>query len=316
MPSSKPSASPNSNHPLFVRLLLRRHSAAARPLVVAVGVYFLALVPSGGCATWNDAPRVSEAISDAEPTVPSNQRRVRLEVEFLPVPLSEFDAEFADSVWQQVDETPLDVELRGRLAQNGLRAGLLSQAEPFRKQLQQSIVAKGDVVDQFLDQASIASDLSHDRQQIPLRFGRRYEVPLRQPIEGSHTSLVRFDGETIGRTLSHPQHVLVLTGHPGERAGEIRLHVRLEIQHGESKQKFVSSDTALRIDNRREAWSLPELDLSLATSEGKSLVLGAAVPATGLGKEMLTGVSSDHANEQVFVLVHVLQVPTAIERLP
>ena len=74
-------------------------------------------------------------------------------------------------------------------------------------------------------------------------------------------------------------------------------------------------EAALRIDTRRETWSIPELDLNLTASEQDTLVIAATTPATGLGKKMLTGTGSDHDQEQVLVLVHIAQVPTAVDQL-
>ena len=148
-----------------------------------------------------------------------------------------------------------------------------------------------------------------------MRMGHRYELPLRQPIEGSHVALVRIDGETIGRTLNNAQYSFAITATQASAQKRVRLRFRPEIQFGDTRQKWISSEKAIRIDTRRNTWSIPELDLNLMASEQDTFVIAAATPITGLAKHMLTGTGSDYAAQQLVVLVHVAKIPSAVDRL-
>ena len=213
-----------------------------------------------------------------------------------------------------IDETAIDASARGRLIANGLRVGRVINIERFRRRVT-DLKPDQDVVDQFLSNASIASEVSHNDQRIPMRFGRRYELPLHQPVEGEQVTMVRIDEQTIGRTLNDPQYLFAVTATAGKRASEISLQLRPEVQHGEMKHKWVSSDTALRIDARRETWSIDHLDLNLNAVEGDTFVVAATNPPIGLAAQMLVGTTPDQAPQQILVLIRVDQVPTPAEQL-
>ena len=148
-----------------------------------------------------------------------------------------------------------------------------------------------------------------------MRFGKRVELPLGQPIEGSHVAMLRVDGETVGQTLPNAQYLFALTATQADSANQIRLKIRPEIQYGDTKQKWVSSDTALRIDSRRETWSLPELDLNLIASEQDLIVLAPTRPLKALAKRMWSGTGSDQEDEELYVLLRIVQIPSAVDQL-
>jgi hypothetical protein len=269
-----------------------------------------------GCANWKQppaAPPPSPSSGDVAGAL-ENPKRVIMEVEFVNItPPDPVDIDQSAALWQWVDETAIDTRIRQRLLVNGIRAGLIANPEQFRQRLADAAITP-DVVETFLSEASVASDVAHGRQRLAMRMGRRYELPLRQPIDGSHVALLRVGDQTIGRTLHNAQYLLTLTATPADVQKQLRLKIRPEIQFGDTRQKWVSSDTALRIDNRRDTWALPELDLDLTASEGDTLVISAATPVTGIAQHMLTGAGADQGPQQLFVLISLAQVPSAAER--
>ena len=88
-----------------------------------------------------------------------------------------------------------------------------------------------------------------------------------------------------------------------------------EIQHGDTVRKWVSSDTALRIDSRRETWQLESMNLQFNAQEGDLIVIGPTQPLHGVAKHMLSGVGQDNQQEQLILLIRVAQIPTLIEEL-
>lgn len=237
-----------------------------------------------------------------------------LEFEFVNIAVDDDDIDQSASLWQWIDETAVDPDLRRILLANGIRVGFVASEERFRQRLTDSTIEQ-DVVETFLSQASVASDVSRGKKRIPMRLGHRYELPLRQPIAGSHVALVRADGETIGRTLSNAQYFLAVTPTQASGIKQVDLRFRPEIQFGDARQKWTSSDTAVRIDTRRDVWSLPELDLTVTAKEHDTLVIAATSPAVGLAKHMLMGNDSNNDQEQVVILVRVAQVPSAVDKL-
>lgn len=270
----------------------------------------------GGCASWNSsATDLSELNKKAGLTeLPESRKSVALEFEFINLPLADMVADDSESVWQWVDETRVDTVIRQRLLANGIRVGFVANEQRFRRRLN-SQTQEQDVVEQFLAEASVASDFDQGQKRVPLRMGRRYELPLHRPIPGNHVALIRVQDETIGRTLSDAQYLYAITAKPADNQNQIQLRLRTEIQHGDMRQKWVSTDAAMRIDMRRETWEIPELDLDLLAEEGSLIVVAPTTPAKGLGKHMLTGDSADQDLEQVVVLIRVAQIPTAVDLL-
>jgi len=281
-------------------------SSLTNSTLFLLGLSALAVVTIG-CANWqasdadflnSDSPLVNIVQSSQTPII---------EISFIGMPLGSEQTDRTDGIWQWIDETKVDTLERRRLLANGIRAGFVSNEDQFRRQLEKQ-TASPDVIDEFLSQASIKSDLADGTERLPMRFGRRYELPLRQPVAGTEVTLVRIDGETLGQTLVRPQHLLGITAQAATNPTQIELLFRPEIQHGDAKQKWISSDSAFRIDTRRETWKLPELDLNVTASESDLLVITADTPAHGLGKQMLSGTGSDQAQQQVLLLIDVIQV--------
>lgn len=228
------------------------------------------------------------------------------------------DSEFRDAsdgdadLWQWVDETVLAASARRGLQANGLRAGRLVREDRFREALARQR-DQSDVFDDFLREAEVSSRLSQGSRSLPLRYGRRAEVPLHQPLAGDQVTLVRTGSQLIGRTLGNPQLNLVLTVRPGDASRELLLDVRPEIQHGESRQAFISSDSAIRIDTRREVWRLESLDFSLRMSVGDLLVLSTTSTPRGVGAQMLTDTGSSGDDARLYLLLRLESVPETSE---
>ena len=166
----------------------------------------LLLFAAVGCKTWNNSG--SELLSNqtaqaSDTTAPRsfNRKRVILDIEFLnsvPHDLSASpDSEPSPALWQWIDETCIDPSIRQNMLRNGIRVGLVNNEEEFRKQLNEHEEDR-DLVETFLAEASIASDLAHGSQSMPMRLGRRYDLPLRQPFEVSHVAMIREGDELIG----------------------------------------------------------------------------------------------------------------------
>lgn len=264
-----------------------------------------------GCARWkNDSSHSALKL----PAVHENTRSVVLQIEFLPIKVDVADQGENESIWQWVDETVVDATERSRLIANGMRIGQIINVDRFRSRIDDQAPTQ-DVVDQFLSGASVASEVSHNSKRVPMRLGRRWELQLRQPIPGDHVTMLRLDTDTIGRTLSDPQYLFAMVATPGESTGEVNVRLRPEIQHGAMRQKWVSSDAALRIDTRRETWSIEQLDVNLSGMEGDTFVVAASQPAAGLAAQMLGGTSADNLPQQVMVVIRIAQVPSPVDNL-
>ena len=288
-----------------------------------------------GCATWKEStplglitagdPAASLSQSTSSNVVKASSSQVLLEVEFLKIDLQKSTATDRSQLWNWVDESVIDDQQRHQLFENGFRTGLVVDAQGFRKHLQ-TMAGTKDVVDEFLGSASVASDLQNGRQQIAMRMGRRYELPLREPMEGSQVTMVRVDGQTIGRTLGSPQFLLALQAAELTENNRLRLRVRPEIQFGQMRQQFVGggSNSGLRIDQRRQSWSIPSLDMEWKMGLDQLIVLtmdsyastettsASPVASASLANQMFVGKNADQRDEQLVLLIRVAQIPTSL----
>ncbi len=283
----------------------------------------LLLLPALGCKTWSNSGTELLTNSNAQATASTpprslNRKRVILDIEFVnavtPHSSAVPEPHASPSLWQWVDESCIDPSVRQNMLRNGIRVGLVNNEEELRGQLN-AHDEDPDPVETFLAEASIASELGHGSQSLPMRLGRRYELPLRQPFEGSHVAMIRDGDELIGETMQNAQYVLALTSNRGKTPEQIELKIHPEIQHGDTVRKWVSSDTALRIDSRREAWQLECLNLQFNAQEGDLIVIAPTQPLHGLAKHMLSGTGQDNQQEQLILLIRVAQIPTLVEEL-
>jgi hypothetical protein len=263
----------------------------------------------GGCAQWKDGTGSTSLVaSHTADSVLDSPQRVVIEVDFVNTTIDSRDPEQSADLWQWVDEASVDAALRKRLIDNGLRVGFVSNQERFDSKLKE-ITVQQNAVEEFMSQASVASEVSHGSQRLPMRFGRRYELALRQPFEGSHVALVRDGDEVIGQTLANAQYFLAMTASPADTLQRVNLTVLPEVQYGAARQKWVSSDSAIRIDTLRETWSLEMIKLGLVAAAGDLIVIAPDTPLRGLASKMLTGNGADQNEQQLIVLIRVVQVP-------
>ncbi|MEM6474056.1 MAG: hypothetical protein AAF802_31185, partial [Planctomycetota bacterium] len=134
-----------------------------------------------GCvplSAWNS----DEAISDRSqtPALPLRKisRSVEIESRFVQVEFDPTEPDQLQSIWQWADETVIPPELRRRLLRNGLRVGKVTQ--PDRIDAKLDLLRSKEtrsVVDTFLASAEVASHQMQGSKTIPMRIGKRVEMP-------------------------------------------------------------------------------------------------------------------------------------------
>lgn len=279
----------------------------------------LVLVTATGCASWSVWPGATDDDSGRRnPTAALKRvkRSIELESRFVQIQYDPADPDQLQSIWQWVDETVIAQPARSMLQRNGLRIGKAVQKDRLVDKIQslQNPQAE-DRLDQFLSTASIASNQSEGSRIIPIRLGKRVELPVGWPIEGQHVVLINRDPQPIGRTLQDPQFLLAITPEAGASSSEIRLRLRPEIQFGGMQMGLVKSDAAVRMDVRRNSWSLEEMEVELVGGEGDLFVITETMSRCGMGKMMLGGKDVDQMEEQTVVLLRIENIPSPAERL-
>lgn len=278
----------------------RRH-----PGDVILDVSFVSIRP-----TRPPAALKSDSITadfDAIEVTPEADRNA--DYDTLPSP-SDLTDEMVIDIWKSIDETVVIPESRSALRRNGIRMGKAQSVADFSRQLEKIRVLPTES-SEVLEVADVQSDLSHSARRITFRVGKRYELPVRQVSKDAQVMLVALGDQTLGQTLSQAQPLFAMRVSSAD-ARTVRLQLRPEVQHGAMVQTWVGNEAALRIENRREAWILSELETDVSLEKGDVLVAGCRDPAFGLGKHLFTGTTAEGDSDQVLMIVKVVELPDTI----
>ncbi|OYP35514.1 hypothetical protein [Rhodopirellula sp. MGV] len=279
----------------------------------------LLAVVIGGCASLTSWPE-TERTDTAKPLANSPLRKVRrsieLDAQFVKIRFNPSEPDQLQSMWQWVDETVLSPEIRQSLYANGLRIGKAVQPDRLKSRLDdlRSQEAR-DELDTFLTSAGVASHQSEGRVAIPMRLGRRHELPVRDPMVGAHVIIVDDEPQPVGRTLLNPHFLFAITPQPSRSPAEVRLSIRPEIPYGDMQMDGLQASAAFRIDVRRQAWVLDKLGFELVGGEGDVFVIAETATRHGLGEMMLGGKDVNQLKEQTVILLRVANIPTPAEEI-
>jgi hypothetical protein len=194
-----------------------------------------------GCASvYRSAPRTA---------APPGPESVSFDIYTIRVPLG--DAEINGSMWSEIDEQQLPVELRRQLAANGFRAGVVGNHLPLK--LEQLL--------QLRDQAPAKVEIGGtvtDFENEPQVRQRFLQIMAGHPANiicmGEHSRhaelsvLVRgADGQVNGRTYRKVLGLLGIKAFP-QGDGRVRLEVVPELEHGDAARRYEPSDGAMRVE--------------------------------------------------------------------
>lgn len=294
--------------------------------------FFLALLMlTPGCATWHSEVAIPETARGLPPPR-RHPADVVFDISFVPIrpakPLASLPAQSSDietdvvqspsdsagpeefDIWDFIDETVVGPESRYGLRRNGIRMGKPQSVDDFAQRLQQIRTVPTES-SEILETADVQSDLSHGARRITFRVGKRYELPVRQISQDSQVVMVTTAEQTVGQTLSQAQPLFAMRVVSAD-ARTVRLSLWPEIQHGAMRQTWVGNDAALRIENRRDAWVLSDLETEVSMEKGDVLVAGCREPAFGLGQHLFTGTTAEGDADQTLMIIRVVELPAAI----
>lgn len=210
-----------------------------------------------------------------------------------------------DEVWQDVNESVFDIELRERLDENGLRAGILIGELPQLIREQIELTSELQAKD-ALEHAGLAADVDSKMHRLRSRAGRRKELIVRRELSEPLTVIMKRDGEICGDTFEHPTVLFDLRTIPhGDRQATVELTP--EIQHGQLTQAFVTTEFGVRPESKRQQEIWRELKISTKLRPGDILMLSATFPPKALGAAFFTTETADKTQEHVILLVRLAE---------
>ncbi len=227
-------------------------------------------------------------------------------------------AELNQPLWDQVDELQLSSETRAGLAQNGLRAGVISGALPSALE---RLVKNGSIA--VAQPAGNAAEPSNSLDGLPsradgaanridaeptvrtrtlhARSGQRSEL-LASGIYDQLPLLMREEGQVRGKTYSQAQGLFVLKAAP-QGDGRVRLNLLPEIQHGDSKQHWIGDDGVFRLESGRAKLAFDKLAIDLTLAPGQSLLLASRSDRPGsLGHYFFTESGSGQLHQKLLLI--------------
>jgi hypothetical protein len=268
------------------------------PWLRAVGLSVLACLLAGGCESLELKEGPGHSMLRPATMSPDS---VGLEILFVRARLD--DDEVNHKLWNEVDEQRLPAELRRQLAENGFRAGIVGSSVPAKlaqllggkEGAKPEIVAEGNLV-KFDSEAGVTG------RHLQLRAGMPSEIQASR-VYDQLPLLTRRDDQVVGNLLSKAQGVFVLRTQ-FEPGGAVRLTLAPEVQHGEMRQTFESTQEGVwKLQASRPRETFPNLELSATLSAGQMLILSCLPERSGsLGHHFFTDRSSGVCEQKLIII--------------
>ncbi len=277
-----------------------------------LAVVWTMLCVGSGCATSPERREANALLS--KPTMSPNS--VMLEIFF--VRYTEDHRSLGESIWEQIDEQKFDSDLRRKLADQGIRAGVLAGQLPLEVQqlleTQTAPVAEtppelatpGENADPTVAAASVVTlgqgPLVRLRQ-LQIRSGRRGEI-IASNIFDELPLLQVSNGEVCGKTLHKCQSMFSVTPFP-EGDGSARLELVPELHHGDPTRRFSGADGVWKLETSRPRQAFTELTLSPKLAPGDMVVVGAVSQRPGTMGRWFFQETTDGVVEHKLLLIRL-----------
>ena len=216
-------------------------------------------------------------------------------------------------LWDQIHEDRLPVELRRRLASNGLRAGVVPSAVPDRILRMIDPRATRDTTNQSTTELRETGVRRRSRQ---LRPGAKIDLNASEVIDELRLAITRDDEETF-TDFANVQGVYVLQADRAEN-DEAWVSLLPIVRHGAQRIRFTSDEFGAisRGAPTRDSAPLPDLAIAATLSPGEMLlVTNLPDSASQLGGLFHTPPDSSEGQRKA-ILVRVAGAPKTRAFLP
>jgi hypothetical protein len=235
---------------------------------------------------------------------------VVLDIFFVRVPSG--DPQLNQELWAEADEQQLPADLRLRLADNGIRAGVLgSQISPALERLVAEPPTKPKEDPSELTQFDAEPRVM--QRHLQLRSGMPGEIIARTTAE-NFALLESQDGQVVGQTYTKGQGIFQVKTFP-QPDGRVRIELAPELHHDEPKIEYVDHAGAWLHDVRRPRRLFPELKIEATVAPGEMIVLTSLHDQDGtLGHHCFAETTSRGVSQKLLIVrlsqtQHVGQLP-------
>jgi len=238
-------------------------------------ICYLALVlAAAGCAPLNNAPKQTGRLAPARLAPDA----AVLDIAFLRLKIS--DQHAYEAIWNAADEQPFSAELRKSLTTNGLRVGVFGQQLPV--QIRELLEAPRGNLEDLAEGPTSELEIGGSQQHLPVRAGYRSIIKVSK-VYPSLAVLLNEEGTVRGHQLADARCILALKAYP-QGDGRVKLGLTPEIEHGESKTRWIGSEGMMIQQTGQERLVLDRLRMDAVLSPGQSLLLSTGPQIKGLGE--------------------------------
>jgi hypothetical protein len=207
-------------------------------------------------------------------------------------------------LWRLNNETFLDIQTRRHLDRNGMRAGIMLGELPALIRAQLEDTSKRQVTD-AMEHAGLAADVDNKMHQLCCRGGRRKDLMIKHELLDPITVLsVQDDQRVTGETYEKASLLFDLRAIPNGD-GTATLELTPEIQHGEHRQSFESTDFGVRPQVTRSLRTRKDLKVSATLRPGQVLMLAGTLPPKSLGAAFFVSQTAEQSQEHVLLLIRI-----------
>jgi hypothetical protein len=258
-----------------------------------------AVLTLAGCSLFRE-PEPNEPSS--LPPVRSMCDAVGLEIVFLKIPVD--SSPQIAPMWNEIDETHLPLDLRRRLAANGIRTGLFGpqMPAPLRRTVDGLIFESEEGADPAV---KVGSGPVHTCRQLQSRTGQRSEL-LASEIQPEIAVLLSDPaGQISGSTYQNAQCIWGLKTSP-QGDGRVRVQLTPEIHHGQPRNRWVGQSTGIfRQVTGRSQKSFDDMQIDTYLAPGQTLILSATDELRGLGKHFFDARGADEQQGTKLLLIRL-----------
>lgn len=260
----------------------------------------------GGCRLIEGPPDF-ETHALLKPAQPSPDS-VKMEIIWARFPAN--DPAFNGDAWRDIDETRLDPTVRRELANNGLRAGIISGKLPdaIARALRQGEPSPGEapVIDGETKEL-LADPIVRGRvRQMPRN--QRYEVTA-SDVYASLPLLVQSRDGLGGRTYLQAQAIYAMRVDPQPDQTAL-VELTPELHHGEARLRMLGGDEGVwhqAVQRDREVFERMRMNVRLAPGE-MLVIMNLPDAGSRLGHYFHT-VESSEGPQQKLILIRLADVP-------
>ncbi len=212
-----------------------------------------------------------------------------------------------EAVWDQLDEQRIPAETRRRLAQNGLRAGIVTGHIPDELATAMAIQGSHVTEEEKAKGIDLLKNPTVRRSKKHCQLGKRIEIKD-SPAYPSVPVFRHQNGESSGKTYQDVQGVYGLTPIL-DQGQQIILEMVPELHHGRQRAKFSGIDGMMYRSTTQAIEVFDDLRLKVSISAGEMLVLSCLPKSSCNIGQMLHLVEGEQGLQQKLIVIRLAQVP-------